>query len=472
MKRILVVDDEKAIRDTLRMVLEYEKFRVSEAESGDRALEALERESVDAILLDVKMPGRDGLDTLTEIRRRDPDAVVVMISAHANLHTAVEATRKGAFDFLEKPLDTDRLLLAVRNALERSRLVSENKAFKDRGEGFDILGKSPLMAEVLALVERVAPTNARVLVTGENGTGKELIARAIHNKSPRASERFVEVNCAAIPKDLIESELFGHEKGSFTGAVGSRAGKFQQADGGTLFLDEIGDMSLSAQAKVLRGIETGRIERVGGQEPVPVDVRIVAATNKDLARQVAEGEFREDLLYRLQVIPIRLPPLRERADDIPNLARHFLARACAENGWPAKGLSDGAVRVLQSRRWPGNVRELKNGIERLAILVPGDSISEDDVERWIPRTVPVAGPSADAGLLDSPTHEEFKERSERAFLERKLQAFGWNISKVSEVLQMPRSNLYKKLEKYGLKKPEPPGLAGEEPAKPADEGGA
>jgi two-component system nitrogen regulation response regulator NtrX len=399
--------------------------------------------------LDVKMPGMDGLDALERIRKLDPAAVVVMISGHGTIDTAVEATRRGAFDFLEKPLDTDRLLVTLRNALDLKGLALSVEHLRSEVESrHEIVGSSFQIRQVVERIERVAPTDARVLVTGENGTGKELVARAIHRLSARAGGPFVEVNCAAIPAELIESELFGHIKGSFTGAVADRPGKFEQADGGTLFLDEVGDMSLAAQAKVLRALEEGVVTRVGGSRPVRVDVRVIAATNKDLAEEIEGGRFREDLFYRLNVVPVHVPPLRERREDIPMLIEHFVNVMSRSDPAGRRGFTEAALARLQAREWPGNVRELRNTIERLLILASGDRIDEHDIDRL------VTGGGRDSGLgsdlAQAGTFSEFKDRAERAFILQKLRENDWNVSETARQVEMPRSNLYKKIEKYGL----------------------
>jgi len=443
--RILVVDDERSIRDAIRQILEYEGHDVAVAEDGMDALEVVGEFRPDLIFLDVKMPGLDGLETLGRIREGDPAALVVMISGHGTIETAVEATRSGAFDFLQKPLDSDRLLVTLRNSLRIRGLADRVEQLSDEAEArHEIVGETPAIEAVLERIERVAPTAARVLITGENGTGKELVARAIHRLSPRAAEPFVEVNCAAIPSELIESELFGHLEGSFTGAISDRAGRFEQADGGTLFLDEVGDMSLDAQAKVLRALEQGVVTRVGGGRPIEVDVRVVAATNKELPDEIEAGRFREDLYYRLNVVPIRVPPLRERRSDIPLLVRHFTAAGRGHR--PAREISEGAIERLAQLPWPGNVRELRNTVERLLILASGDRVEVADVERLAGG----GGASTLSGFTDAATFSEFKDRAERSFILHKLREYDWNVSETARQLEMPRSNLYKKIEKYEL----------------------
>jgi two-component system nitrogen regulation response regulator NtrX len=448
-KRVLVVDDEKGVREALRQILEYEGIEVRTEESGGAALKAYPEFLPHLVLLDVKMAGMDGLEVLSLIREQDPEAQVVMISGHGTIQTAVEATQRGAYDFLEKPLDTDRILLTLRHALEQAELESENVRLRESvGDKYAIVGESTAVRHLIEVIDKVAPTGARVLITGENGSGKELVARGIHRGSPRADQPFVEVNCAAIPSELIESELFGHMKGSFTGAFADRAGKFEQADGGTLFLDEVGDMSAAAQAKVLRALEEGVVTRIGATKPISIDVRVIAATNKNIDEEIGAGRFREDLYYRLNVVPIDVPPLRGRRDDIPLLVKRFVADLARDSGVKPKRFADDAMRALEGRDWPGNVRELRNAVERLVILSAGDSVTEVDVVR-------LAGAAADGAvgdLIHCDTFEEFKQSAERAFLEAKLEENGWNVSETARKLDMPRSNLYKKIEKYGLQR--------------------
>ncbi|MDE0897899.1 MAG: sigma-54 dependent transcriptional regulator [Longimicrobiales bacterium] len=449
MARLLVVDDESGIRDALVQVFEYEGHEVLAAEDGPDGIALAVDFRPDVIFLDVKMPGLDGLDVLARLREDDPSALVIMISGHGTIDTAVEATRKGAYDFLEKPLDTDRLLVTLRRALQLRGLTQSMADLRSQVESrYEIVGTSYPVRQVLERVERVAPTDARVLVTGENGTGKELVARAIHRLSSREARPFIEVNCAAIPSELIESALFGHVKGSFTGAVANRAGKFEQADGGTLFLDEIGDMSKDAQAKVLRALEQGVITRVGGSKAVQVDVRVIAATNKELERQIDEGDFREDLYYRLNVVPIHMPPLRERRDDIPMLIQHFTDIMTQREGMSPRSFETAAIDRLRTLSWPGNVRELRNTVERLLILSAGDSVRSEDVELL------AAGRSAGGGvggeLLSTDNFSDFKERAERAYILQKLRENDWNVAETARRIDMPRSNLYKKIERYEL----------------------
>jgi len=382
MQKILVIDDERAIRNTLREILEYEKFIVDDASDGSEGVKLIEKNKYDLILSDIKMPKMDGMEVLDRIISITPDTPVVLISGHGNIDTAVEALKKGAYDYIAKPIDMNRLLVTVRNALDKKQLVSETKSLKKKiNKTFEMVGESPAIQNIKELIERVAPTDARVLVTGENGSGKELVARWIHEKSPRSAMPLVEVNCAAIPSELIESELFGHEKGAFTSAIAQRKGKFELAEGGTLFLDEIGDMSLSAQAKVLRALQENKIMRVGGDKEIKVNVRVIAATNKNLRKEIEEGRFREDLFHRLSVIPISVPSLNERKDDIPLLVLHFSKLISEENGWPVKSFTDNAIKELQKHNWTGNIRELRNVVERLLIL-GGKSISDKDVNTY------------------------------------------------------------------------------------------
>lgn len=369
MSRILVIDDERSIRNTLKDILEYEKYQVDLADTGPAGLDKLKNGEYDVVLCDIKMPGMDGIEVLEKMDEQGFDAPVVMISGHGNIDTAVEAIKKGAFDFIEKPLDLNRLLITIRNAMDKSTLVTETKNLKKKvSKKYEIVGKSDAIRKVIEMADRVARTDARVLITGSNGTGKELVARRIHDLSLRSGGPFVEVNCAAIPSELIESELFGHEKGAFTSAIKQRKGKFEQANGGTLFLDEIGDMSLSAQAKVLRALQENIISRVGSDNAIKVDVRVVAATNKNLSEEIEKNNFREDLYHRLSVILIRVPTLNERVEDIPLLANHFIQQICSDYGIPEKSLADDAVKELQKIEWTGNIREFRNVIERLIIL--------------------------------------------------------------------------------------------------------
>ena len=448
-RRVLVVDDEPGIRGALGQLLEFEGYEVRTAANAVDGIAEVEKWKPHLVFQDVKMAGIDGIEALRKMREVDPTVVVVMISGHATIQTAVEATQLGAYDILEKPLDTDRILVILRNALRHLDLHDENARLRQTIEArHEIVGRSFAIRSLIDRIDKVAATPARVLITGENGTGKELVARAIHAGSPRAKAAFVEVNCAAIPGELIESELFGHIKGSFTGAVADRAGKFEQASGGTLFLDEIGDMSSAAQAKVLRVLQDGVVTRIGGNKPVQVDVRVLAATNKRLEEEIANGRFREDLFYRLNVVPMHVPPLRERREDIPLLIGHFLQVLTEREGMPPRAIAPEAVAQLQGLDWPGNVRELRNTIERLLILATGNRIGVEDVDRLVGRR---DGDQPGLGaLLDCRTFEDFKQAAERAFLLAKLREMDWNVSETARVIDMPRSNLYKKIERYGL----------------------
>jgi two-component system nitrogen regulation response regulator NtrX len=456
--RILVVDDEGAIRESLRMTLEYEGYECLLAATGQEGLTLLEREAPDLVLLDVKMPGMDGMEVLERIRAVNETIPVVVVSGHGTISTAVEATKKGAFDFIEKPFASDRVLVSLRNALDQGRLRDENRSLKRAVEvRHQMIGDSAAVKQVMAAIGRAAPTNATVLIQGESGVGKELVARLIHRNSLRSRERFVQVNCAAIPEELIESELFGHEKGSFTGATEKQTGKFEQADRGTIFLDEVGDMSAKTQAKVLRVLQEGEVERLGSSRTIKVDVRVIAATNKNLEEEIEKGNFREDLYFRLAVIPIHVPPLRERPDDIPLLVRHYMEYFCRENNARPRRVTQAAMESLQRYRWKGNIRELRNTVERLIIMSPGDTIDLADLPSSIrtPTTGATAAaprnPSSPAPEVAAPgTLREFKDNAERAFLVAKLRENAWNISKTAEVIDTPRSNLYKKLEQYQI----------------------
>src|SRR5213082_531790 len=449
--RILVIDDETAIREAIRMTLEYEGYRIDEARSGQDGIEKATRTAApyDAILLDIKMPVLDGIEVLENLKSQRIAAPVIMVSGHGDVSTAVECTKRGAFDFLEKPLNRDKLLLAVRNAVRQQKLEEENIELRDRVErDYQIVGDSPPIKELRAQIELAAPTKATVLIQGESGSGKELVAREIHRRSSRANGMFVQVNCAAIPEELIESELFGHEKGSFTGAVRKQTGKFVAADGGTIFLDEIADMSLRTQAKVLRVLQEGEVEPVGSATVIKVDVRVIAATNKDLTEEIRAGRFREDLFYRLNVIPVRTPPLRERKDDIPLLAQHFATLFSAQYNRHSKKFTPAALKALQDSAWRGNVRELRNMIERLVIMVPADSIDITDLPAEFFR----AAAEIIASAMKLSTLQEFKDEAEKAFILAKLRENGWNVSKTAEAIDTPRSNLYKKIEQYNIKR--------------------
>ena len=451
--RILVIDDEAEIRRSVRMILEYEGYDVQEAASGPAGVALVEREPPDLVFLDIKMAGMDGLEALQKIRQSNEALPVVIISGHGTVSTAVEATKLGAFDFIEKPLASERVLVTIRNALDQGRLKDENRSLKRAVEvRHQIVGESAALRQIWDAIKRAAPTNATVLLFGESGTGKELVARAIHRNSLRSRERFVQVNCAAIPEELIESELFGHEKGSFTGATEKQIGKFEQADRGTIFLDEIGDMSPKTQAKVLRVLQEGEVERLGSARTIKVDVRVLAATNKDLEAEIERGTFREDLYFRLSVIPIRVPPLRDRREDIPALVRHFVDLFSRENNRRPQRFTPAALEFMQKARWKGNVRELRNTVERLLIMTPGDTIDVDDLRDVIRvETKAAASVNGAGGNQMSPgTLREFKESAERKFLVEKLRENAWNISKTAEVIGTPRSNLYKKLEQYAI----------------------
>jgi two-component system nitrogen regulation response regulator NtrX len=471
--KILVIDDEAAIRDTMRMILEYEGHEVLLAGSGQEGLQVAQAESPDLVFLDIKMPGMDGLEVLTRLRQQIDSLPVVIVSAHGSATTALEAGRLGAYRFIEKPLSKDYVLDAVREGLELASLRHENRTLRRALESrHQMVGDSAAIRRVLDQVRRAAPSTATVLILGESGVGKELVARAIHRDSLRARERFIQVNCAAIPEDLIESELFGHERGAFTGATEKQVGKFEMADRGTIFLDEVGDMSPKTQAKVLRVLQEGEVERLGSSRTIKVDVRVIAATNKDLEEEIEQGRFREDLYFRLSVIPIHVPPLRERVEDIPAIVQHLVARFSQENNRRPARFAPAAIELLQAAPWRGNVRELGNVIERLLIMTDRDVIDAEDVRQvlrqgartWTPPAPVAARPTsggpapeptggqAAAAAADSPaTLREFKEWSERNFLVQRLREFGWNISKTAEVIDTPRSNLYKKLEQYNIR---------------------
>lgn len=451
MKSILIIDDEKEICESIQMILEYEGYQPQYTTSALKGLEKISSEDFSALLLDIQMPEMNGFEVLKKVKEIKPEISVIIISAHGSLENAIKATKLGAFDFIEKPIDREKLVISVRNAVEQANLLLENKEIKMSllGSG-EILGRSKAMIQVLEIIERVAPLDTRVLITGENGTGKELVARAIHNKSLRKDKPFVEVNCAAIPNELIESELFGHEKGSFTGAVSQRIGRFELANNGTIFLDEVGDMSPQAQAKVLRAIEDGKIERVGGGKKIEVDVRIISATNKNLKEEIEKGTFREDLYHRLNVIPLQLPPLRERVEDIPILVEHFANDITTKHKKPSIKFTDDALKFLQSLQWSGNVRELRNAVERIIILVDKREIAKKDIE----FLYSVGQASIDDLIETSNSFQEFKEKAEKAFILKQLRENDWNISKTAEVLDIQRSHLYNKMKKYEIEKEE------------------
>ncbi len=446
--RILVIDDESAIRDSLKMILEYDGYDVQGAATGQDGLVMVDRDQPELVLLDIKMAGMDGLEVLQRLKAGHEALPVVMISGHATVSTAVEATKLGAFDFIEKPPESERILLVTRNALGQKKLADENRRLKLSFEDkYRILGRSGSLEKVEEAIRRAAPTSATVLIVGESGVGKELVARAIHRNSLRKDEAFVQVNCAAIPEELIESELFGHEKGSFTGATEKQIGKFELADKGTIFLDEVGDMSQRTQANVLRVLQGGEVERIGSQKTIQVDVRVIAATNKNLEEAIESGQFREDLYFRLSVIPIRVPPLRERAEDIPVLVQHFVDQFGAENNFRPKAFSPAALDALKRHTWRGNVRELRNTVERLLIMVEGDTVEPDDLAEVLRKPGGSAAAPEAAGSL-----RDFKESAERTFLVQKLRENEWNISATAAAIGTPRSNLYKKLEQYEISK--------------------
>ncbi|HVT57420.1 MAG TPA: sigma-54 dependent transcriptional regulator [Thermoanaerobaculia bacterium] len=449
---VLIIDDEASIRDSLRMVLEYEGYKVEEAASGPQALARVAERAPDAVLLDIKMPEMDGIEVLRAFRERGYDMPVLVVSGHADVSTAVEATRLGAYDFFEKPLQRERVLVSLRNALESFRLQAENRSLGHEPEA--LIGTAPAMRRLRETIDKAAPTSATVLIAGESGTGKELVARAIHRASNRRDRPIVQVNCAAIPEELIESELFGHEKGSFTGAVRKQMGKFVAADGGTIFLDEIGDMSARTQAKVLRVLQNGEVEPVGAEKTVQVDVRVVAATHRNLEEEIAANRFREDLFYRLNVIPIRTPALRERLEDVPLLVDYFVRRYAEENNYRLKEFTAEALSHLQALPWKGNVRELKNLVERLLILSPGDTVTREDVI----GATGGARPELSSAVMAVKTLREFRDLSERIFLIHKLEENNWNVTQTAQAIDTPRSNLYKKLDQYAIRR-----APGEEP---------
>ena len=447
-KQILVVDDEERIRQSLNGILKDEGYEVQEAKDGAQALKQVESDSPDLILLDIWMPGMDGIEVLERVKGQIPNLPVIMISGHGNIELAVKAVKLGAFDFIEKPLSLEKVLLAVNNALLFSKLEQENRALRQEVERkYEIVGNSPEIAKLKEQIKVVAPTNGWVLITGENGTGKELVARGIHRLSLRGEKPFVEVNCAAIPEELIESELFGHEKGSFTGALTKKRGKFDLAHEGTLFLDEIADMSLKTQAKILRILQEQKFERVGGTEMIYVDVRVIAATNRDLMEEIQKGKFREDLYYRLNVIPIPVPSLRERKTDIALLVEYFIAAFCLENNKERKKISAGAMDLLTGYAWPGNVRELKNIVERMVIMTRGPVIATEDVPGPV-REQPKA--PLEFSFFDFDLLRDARREFERRFILKKLMENEENISKTAEVIGIERSNLHRKIKSYGI----------------------
>ena len=453
-QRILVVDDERNIRRSLEMILTGEDYEVICVPSGQEALTAIKEEKPHVVLLDIVLPGINGVEVLRSVRDSHPDLAVIMISGHGTVQDAVMATKLGAYDFLEKPLSREKVLLTVAHALENVVLSRENKSLRQRFESkFEMVGQSRAIGVIREQIEKVAPTNGRVLILGESGTGKELIARDIHRNSRRSEGPFIKVNCAAIPEELIESELFGSDRGAFTGSIKTRDGKFLQADQGTLLLDEIGDMSLSVQAKVLRALEQGEFERVGGSETIRVDVRVIAATNKELQRLVEEGEFREDLFFRLNVVPLVAPPLRQRKDDVPMLADHFLNQYAEENGFLPKTISPDAMDILCGYGWPGNIRELKNLVERLSIMVTGGEIKPGDLPD-------MAGPQISRahdgmvipGLHSGKTLREIRETVEQSYISEALQSYDWNVTQAAKILGIERTNLHKKIKYYQIER--------------------
>lgn len=452
MARILIIDDEKSIRNTLREILEYESYQVDEAANGEEGLQKIENEEYDAVLCDIKMPKMDGMTVLSKAKEIDEDLPFVMISGHGNVEMAVEATKKGAFDFIVKPPDLNKLLITLRNTIDRKELVIETKVLRRKASKTrDIIGESPAIKNILDTIDKVAPTDARILITGENGTGKELVARWIYEKSLRVKNPLIEVNCAAIPSELIESELFGHEKGAFTSAIKQRIGKFEQAHQGTIFLDEVGDMSLSAQAKVLRALQENKITRVGGEKDIEVDVRVIAATNKNLLKEIEKGNFRLDLYHRLSVILIHVPSLNERRDDIPLLAEKFIKEVCEDGGIPKKNFMPQALDELKKLNFSGNIRELRNIVERLVIL-GNQRITLEDIQKF---ASPINARDEEKSIYERfSTLQDFKEYVERIFIEEKLKKNGWNVAKTAAEIDIQRSHLYNKIEKYSLKRNE------------------
>jgi len=448
---ILLVDDERPNRRVLRDIFEFEKFDVEEAEDGEIALSKILAKDYDVILLDIKMPKKDGMEVLEAMREAGKDTPVVVLSGHGSIETAVEAVKKGAYDYVPKPPDLNRILITVRNAMEKTSLISETKTLRRKISGSktrEMIGESGPMMRIKEMIDKVAPTEARVLITGDNGSGKELVARWIHEKSNRAQGPLIEVNCAAIPSELIESELFGHEKGAFTSAVKTRAGKFEQAEGGTLFLDEIGDMSLSAQAKVLRALQENKITKVGGDKDIRVDVRVIAATNKDLSKEIDAGRFRMDLFHRLSVIEIKVPSLNDRKDDIPLITRYFLEEICNDYAIPVKEIEEEALQLLQARHWTGNIRELRNIVERL-IIMGGKTITANDVKEYV-NSISISTGGIDFDKFNS--LGQFSDYMHRAFLENCLEKEHWQVVKTAARLQISKDELTELMTTYGLVK--------------------
>jgi len=448
--KILIVDDEKGILDTLADILEDEGYDVFLTDDAETALEILEKEEIDLIFLDVWLPKMSGIEAIKKIKEKDSDIPIIMISGHGNVEIAVEAIKLGAYDFLEKPLSMERVILTTERALQFKNLERENiKLRSSVDKKYELVGTSSAMKKIKSQIELIAKGDSRVLIIGESGTGKELVARAIHSLSNRSRAPFVEVNCAAIPQELIESELFGHEKGAFTGAIERKIGKFELANGGTLFLDEIGDMSLLTQAKLLRVIETQKFQRVGGTRDITVNVRIISATNKALLEEIKKGNFREDLYYRLNVVPIYIPPLRERKEDIPELIRYFIDEFSKEKGWKVKTIDHQAIKILQNYDWPGNIRELRNAVERLMIMTVNEVITLSDIE----STGIIGQSTKEESYFKYKTLKEAKDAFERDFLIRKLKENNWNMTKTAEIIGIERSNLYKKIKSLGISLP-------------------
>jgi two-component system, NtrC family, nitrogen regulation response regulator NtrX len=449
-RKVLIVDDERDMLTNCTRILRRCGYECLTAETSAQGLALVQSVQPDVVLVDLRMPGKSGIDIVKAVKSQHPHIEVVLMTAYATIETAVDAIKQGAFDYLPKPFTAEQLQAVIQGTLRRKPVTQEARRMKGelaRPDGGEMMGNSEAMAALRERIRRIAATEATVLITGESGTGKELVARALHRVSTRSERPFVEVNCAAIPSELIESELFGHVKGSFTGAFADRAGKFEQADGGTLFLDEVGDMSLAAQAKVLRALQEGVVTRIGGERSIKVDVRVIAATNKNVEQEIESGRFREDLFFRLNVVPLHIPPLRERREDVPMLIRHFVETATDEQRLPRREFSPEAVERMVRMDWPGNVRELRNTVERLMILARGAQITEADIDRLVGGA---RGDSAPAELLGSATFSEFKERAERAYLLAKLREHDWNVSETARSIRMPRSNLYKKIERYGL----------------------
>lgn len=451
MQSILVIDDERSIRNILKEILQYESYQVEDAKDGTEGLEKIKNKHYDLVICDIKMPGIDGLEVLEKAKEYREDIQFIMISGHGTTETAVEATKKGAFDYIEKPPDMNRLLVSVRNALEKKSLVIETKALKKKiSKSISIIGESEVLQNLLETAHKVASTDARVLILGPNGSGKELFAKYIHENSHRNKGPFVEVNCAAIPSELIESELFGHEKGAFTSAIKQRIGKFEQAHEGTLFLDEIGDMSLSAQAKVLRALQENKITRVGGEKEIPINVRVIAATNKDLQKEILLGNFREDLYHRLGVVILNIPPLKDRKDDIPLLANYFIQQICDEYNYPQKFMEEQALELLKSLDWTGNIRELRNAMERLVIFCD-KNITAKDIEKYV--LVNSFSAKSHEVYEKFTTLQEFLNFSEKEFLIRKLAKNQWNTSITAEEIMIPLEELHQKIQRFHIQKP-------------------